>query len=98
MFDVSKVTSVYSGRKGCACGCRGKYTYASKYRDERPSYVTGDEWINDQTIRMMTKKIENLIRTGAVMKVFNYDDFFAVDLFHDRTYTIYFAKSEEPAA
>ncbi len=31
VIDISKVVSVYSGRPGCACGCRGKHTYASAH-------------------------------------------------------------------
>jgi hypothetical protein len=26
MVDASKVVKVYSGRPGCACGCRGNYS------------------------------------------------------------------------
>lgn len=26
MLDTSRVTQVYSGRQGCACGCRGNYS------------------------------------------------------------------------
>jgi hypothetical protein len=26
MFDKNDIVRVYSGRNGCACGCRGKYS------------------------------------------------------------------------
>lgn len=26
MIDATKVVKVYSGRPGCGCGCRGKYS------------------------------------------------------------------------
>jgi hypothetical protein len=32
-LSVDKVAHVYSGKLGCACGCRGKHTYASKHRE-----------------------------------------------------------------
>jgi hypothetical protein len=28
MYDLAKVTKVYSGKRGCMCGCKGKYAYA----------------------------------------------------------------------
>lgn len=36
-IELDKVTSVYSGKHGCACGCRGKYTYASQTRESESS-------------------------------------------------------------
>lgn len=94
MFDLSKVTSVYSGRKGCACGCRGKYSYASAHKDERPSYLTCDEGVSDRTVKTLTNKVEALLRGGHEVKSIMLDkdgDWLAVDLHHDRTYTLYFA-------
>lgn len=38
-IDINTVTTddilrVYSGRPGCGCGCRGKYRYNPKHKDE----------------------------------------------------------------
>ena len=95
MFDLSKITSVYSGYKGCACGCRGKYTYTSAHRNARPDYYIGDEGVNDRVVKTIVTRIERLLREGEdVEKVLVDDDgeWIAVDLFTDRTYTIYFAQ------
>lgn len=93
LFDLSKVTSVYSGRKGCACGCRGKYAYASAHADTRPDYKTGDEDVSDRSVKQVVKKVEALLRSGDVERVMLAKDgyWLAVDLPHDRTYTLYFA-------
>lgn len=47
-LTVGQVMSVYSGRDGaCCCGCAGKHSYASQYRDvagtNRGYEVTDDE-------------------------------------------------------
>ena len=95
MFDVSKVTNVYSGRKGCACGCRGKYSYASAHRDERPDYYEGDDGISDRSVRTIVNRVERIVRASKCESVMIADDgyFFAVDMHNDRTYTIYFKDS-----
>lgn len=95
MFDVSKVSAVYSGRKGCACGCRGKYSYASAYPDERPSYLEGNESISDRSVKIITNRVEKLLRdpNSYVKSIMLSDEgnWIAVDMEHDQTYTIYFA-------
>ena len=94
MFDINKITKVYSGRKGCACGCRGKYSYASAYKDERPSYLEGEEDISDRSVKAIARKVEQLLhdRPEEVDALLYEPDFIAVDLEHDRTYTVYFAQ------
>lgn len=94
MFNIAKVTSVYSGRKGCACGCRGNYAYASAFKSERPSYCDGDEWVSDRTVKTIVNKVERMLRDkdSDVASIMVDADWIAVDLRHDRTYTIYFAE------
>jgi len=93
MFDATKVTKAYSGRKGCACGCRGKYSYASAHKLARPSYMAGDEGVSDRSVKTLTKVVERFLLDGsAVKRVMVHDDWLAVDLHHDRTYTLYFAE------
>lgn len=94
MFDKAQVTKVYSGRKGCACGCRGKYSYAAAHRDDRPDYYAGDEGINDQVVKTIINRVESYLRDRPeqVDRVHVDDDWIAVDLVNDRTYTIYFAE------
>lgn len=89
MFDKSKITSVYSGRKGCACGCKGKYSYASAYCYE------GDDCVSDRSVSKIAKTVEDYLRDGSVVKRVRLapgGDWLAVDLYHDRTYTLYFAE------
>lgn len=57
MLDASKVIKVYSGRQGCMCGCRGKYSYASAHADQRPDYVRGDEGISDRSVKLIVGKL-----------------------------------------
>ena len=93
MFNLNHVSAVYSGRKGCACGCKGKYAYATKHPEQRPSYYTGDEGFNDRTVKMLVGKVERLLAEGAVESVMVDADgeWFAVDMPNDRTYTVYMA-------
>jgi len=44
---LSDVTRVYSGRIGCACGCRGNYRRASWNNDP----LDADDMINDVQVR-----------------------------------------------
>lgn len=95
MFDVSKVSSVYSGRKGCACGCRGTHTYARAFKADRPSYYKPDSdvGVNDRVVRAMVAKVERFVRDGTNVDRVHVDaGFFAVDMVNDRTYTVYFAE------
>jgi hypothetical protein len=89
MFDVNRVTSVYSGRKGCACGCRGNYTYSC--REAQPSYYKEDE-SNPKTVKMMARKVARMVAdpNSNVQRVMVDDEWFAVDMDNDRTYTVYF--------
>lgn len=94
MFDMSKVSGVYSGRKGCACGCRGKYAYASAHKGTRPSYYEGDEAVSDKTVKTIVNKVDRLLRdpSSPIVNVMIDRDgeWLAVDMMWDRTYTIYF--------
>ncbi|MCK9569119.1 hypothetical protein M0R72_09270 [Candidatus Pacearchaeota archaeon] len=62
-IKVEKVMSVYSGRPGCCCGCRGKHTDASwapVKHEERGRKV------NDRTVRLIVSKINLLLRAHEV--------------------------------
>lgn len=94
MIDINQVSSVYSGRKGCACGCRGKYAYASAHTDTRPSYYTADDGISDRSVKTITNRVMALIADPQAdidsVMVDTDGDWIAVDMNNDRTYTIYF--------
>jgi hypothetical protein len=61
-IDIANVVNVYSGKAGaCACGCAGKYTYASKYRGlaaKRRGYAIDDKDVDDTTVASIVKKLE----------------------------------------
>lgn len=54
-FNADNVLSVYSGRQGCACGCRGKYTYNPAFLSEaskdRGYPITEDDNQNPRSLR-----------------------------------------------
>jgi len=60
MLDVNKVIKVYSGRQGCMCGCRGRYSYASAFQQqasvERGDAVEQDE-VNDRSVKIIVGKL-----------------------------------------
>ena len=95
-MDIRNVTreqveSVYSGRQGCACGCRGKYFYASDFRVEsgkRRGYSVHPDEVSDR----MIAKVLNLLKKNASDVVF--DDKYRTIFWWDkpgvdRTYTVY---------
>ena len=52
MLDVSKVAKVYSGKRGCMCGCLGKYSYNEG--------VPHEDWqgdVNVRTVKMFTRQL-----------------------------------------
>jgi hypothetical protein len=95
--NKKNVVSVYSGRPGCMCGCRGKHSYSKKHRKysskERGYNITVEE-ISDVTVTRMINKFEKLIKNGwhndvHVDELRNYM-FFETPTRH---YVIYFKKS-----
>ena len=52
MLNADKVAKVYSGKIGCMCGCKGKYSYNEG--------VAHEDWqgpVNVRTVRMFTKQV-----------------------------------------
>jgi hypothetical protein len=52
MLNVEKVAKVYSGKIGCMCGCRGKYSYNEN--------VEHEDWqgdVNVRTVKMFVKQL-----------------------------------------
>jgi hypothetical protein len=52
MLNVDKVAKVYSGKIGCMCGCKGKYSYNEG--------VAHEDWqgkVNVRTVRMFTRQV-----------------------------------------
>lgn len=89
-LTADQVLSVYSGKPGCACGCRGKYSYNSKHvaaaSKDRGYTVTPDE-VNDRMVTKVLKLVQQHADDSRVWAA--NDDIFAFDLHDQRTYTVY---------
>jgi hypothetical protein len=57
MLDISKIVKTYSGKRGCMCGCLGKYSYTQDgATNHGPGYDVTDA-VNERSVRIMAKKI-----------------------------------------
>jgi len=59
---IKDISSVYSGREGCRCGCGGEYV-TSSYSTEQRSEV------NDELIIKRLKRAKNLVNKGATLEI-----------------------------
>jgi hypothetical protein len=61
MLDTKNVTRVYNGKLGaCMCGCSGKYSTASAYRDvvsKERGYPVSDEEVSDRSVKIIAKRV-----------------------------------------
>ena len=68
---VEKVYQVYSGKPGCACGCRGKHTYASavaKNGLKARGYELKADEVNDRTVNLIFNKMKKAAAAGEPVK------------------------------
>ena len=57
MFTVNDVYKVYSGKVGCMCGCRGKYSYtANGAVNHGPGYDVSDK-VNERSVKIIAGKV-----------------------------------------
>ena len=52
MLDVSNIAKVYSGKYGCMCGCKGKYSYNEG--------VGREDWqgaVSVRSVKIIAKKV-----------------------------------------
>ncbi len=57
------VMRVYSGRKGCMCGCNGKYKVNSNYvkqADADRGYAHDEEDISDRSVKTIITKMKKM--------------------------------------
>ena len=55
--NISGITKVYSGKIGCMCGCRGKYSYTAHGAvDDNPGYDVSDS-VNERSVKIIAKKV-----------------------------------------
>lgn len=67
LIELGAVVSVYSGKPGCCCGCRGKHTYASAHRElggKRRGYAVDDDEVNDAVVHRHLNTINAAIERG----------------------------------
>lgn len=51
-INVNRIAKVYSGRIGCMCGCKGKYSYNEG--------VAREDWqgaVNVRSVKIMARKV-----------------------------------------
>lgn len=60
--SISQISSVYSGREGCRCGCLGDYVTSSYSTEQRSE-------INDELIIKRLKRAKNLVNKGATFEI-----------------------------
>ena len=54
---VSNIVKTYSGRRGCMCGCQGKYSYTEDgAKNFGPGYNVEDS-INERSVKIMARKV-----------------------------------------
>ena len=53
MLTLANVQKVYSGKLGCMCGCRGKYSYAQGCEE---GY---DDQVNERSVKILFNKVMN---------------------------------------
>lgn len=73
-IDPTKVVSVYSGRPGCACGCRGKHTYASATAEEVSKKRGFAVPVSDNTVHLIVGKMNALIEGGGGARMWSCED------------------------
>ena len=57
MLDITKIVKTYSGKRGCMCGCLGKYSYtADGATNHGPGYDVTDA-VNERSVRIIAKKV-----------------------------------------
>ena len=57
MLTLANVQKVYSGKPGCMCGCRGKYSYTAHGAVEgNPGYDVSDS-INERSVKLIFNKV-----------------------------------------
>ena len=57
MMDISNIVKVYNGKRGCMCGCNGKYSYTADGAENfGPGYDVTSA-VNERSVRIIAKKV-----------------------------------------
>ena len=56
-LNINGIVKTYSGKIGCMCGCKGKYSYtADGATNHGPGYDVQD-YVNERSVRIIAKKV-----------------------------------------
>lgn len=61
-IDIGNITRVYSGKRGCMCGCLGKYTANPAYKEQvgkERGWALSDADCNERSVKIIAKKVLN---------------------------------------
>jgi hypothetical protein len=88
-IDIKSIQSVYSGKPGCCCGCRGKHYYASNVKTRASAgkargYEVKDDEVSDGQVTRVVKLLE---KNADKLRVYN--DFVSLDT-ENKLYIAYF--------
>lgn len=59
-IDFEKVVKTYQGKDGCACGCRGKYTYTTAGRAVTNATREADTQVPEEKVN--DKRVAKIVR------------------------------------
>jgi hypothetical protein len=99
-LDIDKVQQVYSGRPGCACGCRGTYKAPNRMADqgmEVRGYAFDAEDISDRSVKTIVGKVERIANgeLGGEIDMVSPVWISANSADGSRTYTVYFTEPQQ---
>lgn len=90
-LEPKHVLSVYAGKFGCNCGCRGKHSYNPLHGDAESLGLSKDANFSSRSVSIILRKVQRsphaAIQNGHIV---HYRDFET-----DRQYAVYLAKSAE---
>jgi hypothetical protein len=82
-LNRSQVKKVYSGRPGCACGCRGKYYYSAfcdlEAAGKARGYPINNDEVND---RQITRVVNTINKYSAMANYSECGQYVELDLGH----------------
>ncbi|AGH56794.1 hypothetical protein Phi19:2_gp010 [Cellulophaga phage phi19:2] len=97
-IETQNVTTSYSGKQGCACGCNGSYKYSSAYQElsgAKRGYAIHEDEVSDLAIKRAT----NFFNKNQIAEVDlcsngngKYNDYAFIKT-NDRIKTIYFTEN-----
>lgn len=89
---VADVLSVYSGKPGCMCGCRGSHRYNPEHRAEgakRRGYAVDD---GDVNARQVAKVLRTLQTTSEKIDVDKAGEWFSAEI-DGRLFCVYLTRA-----